>query len=203
MRNHTLGASTLVRLATAAVFLTCFHVLLPATAGAQCGGLCLYEVGTPDSGRSAAGAGARAQDASTAYWNPAGMTELEGTHVQVGSVFGFVDESNYTYMLMNATPSYTQLFTVVNGSRVLVADATQAGIPDTAYHSVELLRSVTTVTVKLDGTQILQATGAGIDAVGLVGVGSFNDSAYFDDIDVTVGGVPTVPAAPSALAVTR
>ena len=91
MRNHTLEAPTLVRLATAVVWIACFHFLLPETAAAQCGGLCLYEVGTPDSSRSAAGAGARAQDAATALWNPAGMTELEGTHVQVGSVFGFVD----------------------------------------------------------------------------------------------------------------
>ena len=91
MRNHFPEVPTLVRLATAVVWIACFHFLLPEAAMAQCGGLCLYEVGTPDSGRSAAGAGARAQDAATALWNPAGMTELEGTHVQVGSVFGFVD----------------------------------------------------------------------------------------------------------------
>lgn len=55
------------------------------SAQAQCGGICLYENMTPDMGRSAAGAGARAQDAATAFWNPAGMTELgDGTEVMLG-----------------------------------------------------------------------------------------------------------------------
>ncbi len=66
-------------------------VFASGSAQAQCGGLCLYENMTPDMGRSAAGAGARAQDASTAFWNPAAMTELgDGTEVMfgLGAAFG-------------------------------------------------------------------------------------------------------------------
>ena len=66
-------------------------LLWGSTARAQCGALCLYEIGTPDSARSAAGAGARAEDAATTYWNPAGMTRLEGTHIHIGSVMGIID----------------------------------------------------------------------------------------------------------------
>jgi long-subunit fatty acid transport protein len=58
-------------------------------AHAQCGGICLYENGLPELGRAAAGAGARAQDASTAFWNPAGMTELEGREVLLGVIASF------------------------------------------------------------------------------------------------------------------
>ncbi|MCP5247963.1 MAG: outer membrane protein transport protein [Candidatus Accumulibacter sp.] len=43
------------------------------------GGLILYEVGTADVGLASAGFGARAQDASTVFSNPAGMTRLAGT----------------------------------------------------------------------------------------------------------------------------
>ena len=53
-------------------------------AHAQGGGPSLYEVGTPDMGLSAAGAGARAGDAATAYTNPAGMVLLEGDHYLFG-----------------------------------------------------------------------------------------------------------------------
>lgn len=53
-------------------------------ASAQCGGLCLYEVGTYDMATSAAGAGARAQSPGTALFNPAGMTRLDDTHVHIG-----------------------------------------------------------------------------------------------------------------------
>jgi long-chain fatty acid transport protein len=62
---------------------------LSTPSSAQCGGLCLYETGTPDQGSSAAGAGARAQDAGTALWNPAGMTRLDGTHIMIGSVLSY------------------------------------------------------------------------------------------------------------------
>jgi len=79
------------RIAAAGLAAFAVALLAPGDANAQCGGLCLYELGTPDSGRSAAGAGARAQDASTAYWNAAGMTKLEGTHILMGATFGFVD----------------------------------------------------------------------------------------------------------------
>lgn len=60
--------------------------LLAAAAGqAQAGGLMLYEVGTADVGLAAAGYAARAQDASTVFSNPAGMTRLEGTQLTLGA----------------------------------------------------------------------------------------------------------------------
>jgi long-chain fatty acid transport protein len=43
------------------------------------GGLIAYEVGTADVGLASAGYSARAQDASTVFTNPAGMTKLDGT----------------------------------------------------------------------------------------------------------------------------
>jgi len=46
---------------------------------AVAGGLLSYEVGTADVGLASAGYNARAQDASTAFTNPAGMIRLEGT----------------------------------------------------------------------------------------------------------------------------
>jgi hypothetical protein len=41
------------------------------------------------------------------------------------------------------------------------------------------------VTVTFDSSQLLQATDTALGATGGVGVGSYNDSAYFDNIDVT------------------
>lgn len=46
---------------------------------AMAGGLIAYEFGTAEVGLGSAGYCARAQDASTAFTNPAGMTRLEGT----------------------------------------------------------------------------------------------------------------------------
>ena len=74
----------------AAILIGVLAFALPGgSAKAQCGGICLYEQGTADNSSSAAGAGARAQDAATVLWNPAGMTQLEGHHLQFGTVLGF------------------------------------------------------------------------------------------------------------------
>lgn len=51
------------------------------TAPALAGGIMAYEVGTADVGLASAGYGARAEDASTVFTNPAGMTRLSGTQV--------------------------------------------------------------------------------------------------------------------------
>jgi long-chain fatty acid transport protein len=55
-----------------------------AAGPAAAGGLILYEIGTAEVGLASAGYGARAQDASTVFTNPAGMTRLEGTQVLAG-----------------------------------------------------------------------------------------------------------------------
>jgi long-chain fatty acid transport protein len=52
---------------------------------AAAGGLLLYEVGSPDVGLASAGWGARAQDASSVFTNPAGMTRLEGSQILLGA----------------------------------------------------------------------------------------------------------------------
>ena len=51
----------------------------------QAGGLYLYEIGTSDLGLAAAGTAARAEDASTLYSNPAGMTRLSGDQVTMAA----------------------------------------------------------------------------------------------------------------------
>lgn len=51
---------------------------------ARAGGLMLYEIATPDVGLAAAGWAARAEDASTLFKNPAGMSRLDGAQIQTG-----------------------------------------------------------------------------------------------------------------------
>ncbi len=57
--------------------------LVPNIAAA--GGITLYEVGTADVGLASAGYSARAQDASTVFTNPAGMTRLTGDQFTLGT----------------------------------------------------------------------------------------------------------------------
>lgn len=71
-----------------------------AAAPATAGGIMSYELGTEDVGLAAAGYAARAQDATTVYTNPAGMTRLEGHQLQVGTQLLF---SNLQFSNGNGT----------------------------------------------------------------------------------------------------
>jgi long-chain fatty acid transport protein len=51
---------------------------------AQAAGLWLYEMGTPDVGTASAGMASRAEDAATAFANPAGMTRLNESQLMIG-----------------------------------------------------------------------------------------------------------------------
>lgn len=63
----------------------CMALSTMAAAGpARAGGIMLYQYGTPDVGTSAAGYAARAQDASTVFTNPAGMSRLDRSQVLLG-----------------------------------------------------------------------------------------------------------------------
>ena len=55
-----------------------FALALTLSGTAYAGGMMIYELGTADVGLASAGYGARAQDASTVFTNPAGMTRLPG-----------------------------------------------------------------------------------------------------------------------------
>ncbi len=67
--------------------LLCFVVIVPVATWA--GGVAMYEMGTPDVGLASAGWAARAQDASTLFKNPAGMSLLPKSELQLGSQVGY------------------------------------------------------------------------------------------------------------------
>lgn len=57
-------------------------IALASSISLQAGGLYLYEVSTTETALAGAGWAARAQDATTVFSNPAGMTELPGRNLQ-------------------------------------------------------------------------------------------------------------------------
>ncbi len=60
-------------------------LLLAAVQVAWAGGGVLLEMATPEVGLAGAGRGARAQDASVAFRNPAGMGHLDRSQLLMGS----------------------------------------------------------------------------------------------------------------------
>ena len=66
-------------------------VAVACAQGAYAGGFMLMEQTAAGLGRANAGAGVFGDDASAAWFNPAGMTLLEGKRFQIGSALGLVD----------------------------------------------------------------------------------------------------------------
>jgi len=65
------------------VGLAALTLMLPGMS-AEAAGLWLYEMGTPDVGTASAGMASRAEDAATAFANPAGMTRLKESQFMAG-----------------------------------------------------------------------------------------------------------------------
>lgn len=71
---------------------SCFLLLLILSSSlAQAGALRLSEVCTTDMGVASAGSAAVARDVGTTYFNPAGMTKLNCTELQVGGQIFIAD----------------------------------------------------------------------------------------------------------------
>jgi long-chain fatty acid transport protein len=71
-------------LAALLIVLTGIAAAVISPAVALAGGLFLSEIGTSDLGLASAGSAARADDASTVFTNPAGMTRIDGSELAVG-----------------------------------------------------------------------------------------------------------------------
>lgn len=113
-------------------------------------------------------------------------------------VFGYQDKNNYYYMLFNNAQNNTQLFRVIDGSREELNTADSDWITDTAYHTVSIKRQDNRIEVRFDNKVVLQTTDSTFGA-GQLGLGSYNDSAYFDNVRVVgtarviTGMVDTTP----------
>jgi len=112
-------------------------------------------------------------------------------------LFGYQDKNNYYYLMLNSGKGETKLFKVASGSRSELAKATDTGtdkgwLNDNNYHAIEIVHNGSQISATIDGNALLSAIDATF-SLGRLGVGSFNDSAYFDDVSVT-GVTSVIPA---------
>jgi long-chain fatty acid transport protein len=101
-----------IRSGIIALSLVCSFVVSGLPQKAFAGGFFLYELGTPDVGLASAGYASRAQDASTVFTNPAGMTRLDGSQLLVGV------QPNYGYEVFSPNGRSTK--TGTDGGNALV-----------------------------------------------------------------------------------
>lgn len=102
----------------------------------------------------------------------------------VAIIFGYRDPRNYAYLSLNARndANTSGVFVVVNDLAREVVDV-PVPIRVGEWHGVELELRATRATVRLDGVLVATAQHPAFGA-GLVGLGSRNDPAAFDDLRV-------------------
>ncbi|MCK4827236.1 hypothetical protein KA005_66515, partial [bacterium] len=95
--------------------------------------------------------------------------------------FGYEDGENYSYMRFTGE-DINGFYLVDTAGAVEVGDlSTTPAVSDTAYHDYRLVRTGTTVTAYIDGTEYLSVTDDALGTEGGIGMGSYNDVALFDD----------------------
>jgi hypothetical protein len=112
--------------------------------------------------------------------------------VDFAIAFGYKERTDYLYMLFTGEGK-DGIYRVTEAGPSLVGTGnTTASISDTAYHTYRLVRSGSTVTAYVDGIEYLTVTDEALSQEGLIGMGSYNDIAIFDDFTNETGGATAI-----------
>jgi len=106
-------------------------------------------------------------------------------------VFGYKDKMDYSYIRFTGEDinGFYTVDTTDRGTVTEVGDLnTTPAVSDTNYHDYRLVRSGNTVTAYKDGTEYMSVTDDALGAEGMIGMGSYNDIALFDNFEE--GGEP-------------
>jgi len=98
--------------------------------------------------------------------------------------FGYQDGDSYYYVNFNATPGLTQLHRVHDGNQSTLATYHEATFGDGNYHALRVERQGAQIRAFFDGIELFSVSDDFFSA-GKIGVGSYNDSGYFDDISIS------------------
>jgi hypothetical protein len=100
-------------------------------------------------------------------------------------VFGIESEYDYNALWLYNKTNATKLSHVAAGVREDLVTCADSLFQDNAWHTFKVTRAGNAVTCYMDNVQILTLTDAKLGAQGMIGLGSINDPAYFDNITVT------------------
>ena len=126
------------RPATVAIIILWLSAAVGVPERALAGGFFLYEIGTPDVGLASAGYASRAQDASTVFTNPAGMTRLDHSQFLVGiqPYYGYQVFSTNSHTTKPGSDGGNALVPLPSGSLFYVYSLSpklKLGIADVTY----------------------------------------------------------------------
>jgi hypothetical protein len=99
-------------------------------------------------------------------------------------VFGYVGDMDYSYIRFTGEDinGFYKVDTTGGGDVTEVGVLnTNPAVTDTMYHDYRVVRSGTTVTAYIDEVEYMAVTDDALGTAGMIGMGSYNDIALFDD----------------------
>ena len=110
-------------------------------------------------------------------------------------VFGYQDFDSYYYVNYNRESGFTEMHRIHDGGpRVTLATYNAPTFDDGNYHKLRIEREGSVMRAYFDGILILSGNDS-FFGEGRIGVGSFNDAGYFDNIVITgckTSGLPNL-----------
>lgn len=110
-------------------------------------------------------------------------------------VFGYQDFDSYYYVNYNRESGFTEMHRIHDGGpRVTLATYNAPTFNDGNYHKLRIEREGSVIRAYFDGILILSGNDS-FFGEGRIGVGSFNDAGYFDNIVITgckTSGLPNL-----------
>lgn len=119
--------------------------------------------------------------------SPENLTANPGANYVIW--FGFRNENNYYYLRFDHLTYENKLFRQYQGVSTLIASYNGMTINNNNYHLTRVSRAGSQINVYFDGTLIMSVNDNSLPG-GKIAIGSFNDSAFFDDVGI-IGGSPT------------
>ncbi len=107
-------------------------------------------------------------------------------------IFGFQDNDNSYFAFLSRMKNYTKIVKRINGVPQDLVVYDNLVFKDNLYHEVKLVRNGNFIYVYFDDNIILSAQDATFTS-GKIGVGSYNDAAFFDDILIKTESGPAIP----------
>ena len=121
------------------------------------------------------------------------------TRADICLIVGYQDDHNYDYAMFNSHAESSAIFAVRDGQRVELANAGRAILTDDAWHTISLRRTGAVLEMLYDDEVVAStadATDVPAPIAGRTGVGTYNDAAWFDDIEIESPDLPDPPDDP-------
>jgi hypothetical protein len=116
-------------------------------------------------------------------------TANDNKNYDVSLVFGMESEYDYNVLWLYNKTAATKISNVSDGLRADLIFNPDSLFTDNDWHTFKVTRAGNVVTCYMDDVEILSKDSVVLGAAGMIGLGSANDPAYFDNVTVT--GTPT------------